>query len=179
MIWRTEIVGKHTRTVVVMFTHDMKCALDTLNRRRKDAAVDESNNYLFATQNGLGHLRGSDVVRKYSKLCKAKNPEFLRATRLRKHVATVSQIMNLQENELDVLAGFLGHDLKTHREYYRLPESTLQVAKVSKLLLKMEKGELGDLAGKGFDDIEVNSDEGKFTFGTINFDDGVTLGKGF
>ncbi|XP_045069612.1 uncharacterized protein LOC121559117 isoform X5 [Coregonus clupeaformis] len=57
---------------------------------------------------------------------------------------------------MDQLATFLGHDIRVHREFYRLPESTLQLAKVSKLLIAIEKGRLPYLQGKGLDDIEVN-----------------------
>jgi len=50
----------------------------------------------------------------------------------------------------------MGHDIKVHREFYRLPEETLQVAKVSKLLLAMERGELASLQGRNFDDVNVD-----------------------
>jgi hypothetical protein len=39
----------------------------------------------------------------------------------------MAQMLNLKENELDVLAGFLGHDIRIHREFYQLPEDTTQV----------------------------------------------------
>ena len=67
------------------------------------------------------------------------NPTSLSSTNLRKHIATMSQLANLKDNELDIVANFLGHDIRTHREYYRLPTSTIQVAKVTKLLMAMEK----------------------------------------
>ncbi|PIK37125.1 hypothetical protein BSL78_26039 [Apostichopus japonicus] len=66
--------------------------------------------------------------------------ELLRSTQLRKHIAAMSQVMALQDNELDVLANFLGHDVRAHRKYYRLPDATTQVAKVSKLLIALEGG---------------------------------------
>ncbi|XP_045068586.1 uncharacterized protein LOC123483143 [Coregonus clupeaformis] len=93
------------------------------------------------------------------KQCGAKNPEALTSTRLRKQVATLSTLLNLKENEMDQLATFLGHDIRVHREFYRLPESTLQLAKVSKLLIAIEKGRLPYLQGKGLDDIEVNPED--------------------
>lgn len=65
---------------------------------------------------------------------------------------------------MDQLATFLGHDIHAHREFYRLPESTLQLAKVSKLLIAMEKGKLSDLQGKGLDDIVINPDGTYFFF---------------
>ncbi|XP_038062636.1 uncharacterized protein LOC119733132 [Patiria miniata] len=158
-LWRVEIVGKRLRTVVVLFTAEIKTALDTLMNRRHEAGIDDSNAYLFSNQRGLGHIRGTDTLREHASKCKAKNPEFLRATRLRKHIATVSQVMNLQENELDLLASFLGHDVRTHREFYRMPESTLQVAKLSKVLLKMDKGDVQGLAGKRLKDVELDPSE--------------------
>lgn len=55
---------------------------------------------------------------------------------MRKHVSTV---LNLRDNEMDILAIFLGHDIIVHREYYRLPEGTLELAKVSKVLIALEQ----------------------------------------
>lgn len=46
----------------------------------------------------------------------------------------MSQILNLSNHELDQLATFMSHDIRVHREYYRLPESTIQLAKVSKYI---------------------------------------------
>lgn len=83
-------------------------------------------------------IRGCDVLRECSLKCGAKHPELLRSPKLKKHIATLSQILNLKDNELDILANFLGHDIRTHREYYRLPEESLQVAKMSKLLFTLE-----------------------------------------
>ena len=73
----------------------------------------------------------------------------------------MSQIINLKDNELDLLARFLGHDIRVHREYYRLPDETLQVAKVSKILIAMERGGKGLLPGQQLDDIIINPNEGK------------------
>ncbi len=86
-------------------------------------------------------------------------PHLLRSTGLRKQIATVSQVLNLKNNELDLLAKFMGHDIRVHRQYYRLPEETLQAAKVAKMLLLMEKGE--NVIGKNLDDIDVTITEGE------------------
>ena len=81
--------------------------------------------------------------------------ELLRLMQLRKHVATLSLILNLKNHELDQVAHFLGHDIHVHLEYYRLPEATTQLAKISKLLLAMDKGPLRSLQGKTLDEIEI------------------------
>uniref|UniRef100_A0A9J8A5I7 SET domain-containing protein n=1 Tax=Cyprinus carpio carpio TaxID=630221 RepID=A0A9J8A5I7_CYPCA len=130
---RVEIRGKRSRMVPVLLTPDMIAAMDLLIKNRNECQVHTENVYLFARPCVLSHYRGSDCFRKYSKQCGAKNPESLTSTRLRKQVATLSTVLNLKENEMDQLATFLGHDIRVHREFYRLPESTLQLAKVSKL----------------------------------------------
>ncbi|XP_071482137.1 uncharacterized protein [Diadema antillarum] len=87
----------------------------------------------------------------------AEHPENITSTQLRKHVATMSQILCLKDNELDVFATFMGHNIQVHiREFYRLPENTLQVAKIAKILLLMEKGQMNECSGMSLDSINVN-----------------------
>lgn len=54
--------------------------------------------------------------------------------------------MNLQNNELDVLARFLGHDIRAHREFYRLPENTIEIVKTGQLLSSLNERREGDSA---------------------------------
>lgn len=104
----------------------------------------------------LKSIRGPDAIRKHVRLSNVKYPESIYSTNLRKHVATLSQLVNLEKNELETLANFMGHDISIHRQYYHLPENTLQLAKCSKLMLLMEKGGVGEQHGKTLDEIEVN-----------------------
>jgi len=41
------------------------------------------------------------------------------------------QILDMTENELEMLATHLGHDVKTHKENYRLTHSTRELTTVS------------------------------------------------
>ncbi|XP_049457050.1 uncharacterized protein LOC125903907 [Epinephelus fuscoguttatus] len=133
----------------------MTKSLDFLiEQRSEDNDILDSNEYVFARQNSESHLRGSDCLRKYAAASGARKPETLTSTYLRKHVATMSQIMNLKENELDQLAKFMGHDIRVHREYYRLTENTLQLAKISKLLMAIELGTEA-YKGKSLDEIDL------------------------
>ena len=54
----------------------------------------------------------------YASQCSAECPEHLRTTKLRKHITTMSELLNLNENEIDILADYLGHDIRVHREFY-------------------------------------------------------------
>lgn len=158
--FRVEITSKRGNIVPVLLSAGMKTKIDKLVEMRH-FVISDSNTFLFPRVHygSRSHLSGCECLRKFATECGAKEPEKLRSTTLRKHIATMSQILNLQENELDILAKFMGHDIRVHREYYRLPEETMQVAKVSKLLLRMEKGGHGLSAGQTLDSIELEEDE--------------------
>ncbi|XP_071853449.1 uncharacterized protein [Apostichopus japonicus] len=175
VIWRVEIVGKRGRSVPVLITENVKCAVDELVKHRDAVGIEPQNLFVFAIPEGSTHyIRACDTLRKFSCACGAKKPELLRSTQLRKHIATMSQVMALQDNELDVLANFLGHDVRVHREYYRLPDATIQVAKVSKLLIALEGGS-GDpgqvLQGKSLEQLDLQENEEVATEGDYEQED--------
>ncbi|XP_053733868.1 uncharacterized protein LOC128766343 [Synchiropus splendidus] len=138
---RLVIRVKKAIKVPVLLTKEMTKSVDFLvMHRNEDNDILDQNGYVFARQNSKSHLRGSDCLRKYAAVCGAKRPEMLTSTHLRNHVATISQVINLKDNELQCLANFMGHDIHIHREYYRLTENTLELAKMSKLLMAIESG---------------------------------------
>ena len=55
----------------------------------------------------------------------------------------------------------MGHDIQVHREYYRLHESTLECAKVSKILAVVDKGSISEYIGKPLDEIDVDLNDSK------------------
>lgn len=156
---RVEIRGKRGRNVPVLLTKLMSESLDLLVTCRESAGVSRENKYIFSNNSPDGCIRGCDVLREFSMACGASNPETLRSTRLRKHIATITQIANLKRNELDMLAKFMGHDVEIHREFYRLPEETTQLAKVSKLLYALDTGKVSSLVGKKLSEIEIDPNE--------------------
>lgn len=44
------------------------------------------------------------------------------------------QILDMKENELGMLATHLGHDPKTHKEYYRLSSATVELTTVRTII---------------------------------------------
>ncbi|XP_041850858.1 uncharacterized protein LOC121646046 [Melanotaenia boesemani] len=152
---RVEIKGKRGRKVAVLLSPDMVESLTHLISRRLECGVLEENPFLFTRPNCLTPYRGQDCLRTYANECGAQRPDLLRSTQLHKNVATLSQVLNLKNHELDQVADFLGHDIRVHREYYRLSEATTQLAKMSNLLHAMEKGTFADLKGKTLEEIEI------------------------
>lgn len=87
--------------------------------------------------------------------CELANISAITATSLRKHIATIAQLISMGDKDLEQLSAHLGHEKSTHLNYYRKTDDKLQIAKVSKLLLLMEKQSIGDYRGKGLDEIDL------------------------
>lgn len=134
----------------------MLSAMELLAQTCEMCGVLKENIYMFARPGALSAYRGGECIQKFARESGTKNPEVLTSTRLQKHIAPMSQVLNLQENESDQLADFLGHDIRVHRRYYHLPQGTPQLAKMSKVLLVVEKGTLSQYKGQALDDIEID-----------------------
>lgn len=161
--------GKRGRPVPILLTPNVLKALDLLVKHREACGVLKDNIYMFARPEAMSHFRGSDCIREFAKLCGAKCPQALTSTRLRKHAATLSTVLNMTDTEMDQLANFLGHDIRIHREFYRLPEKTLQLAKISKVLMALEQGKLAEFHGKNLDEIQIDPDGVLFIFMSLPY----------
>nr|XP_022290881.1 uncharacterized protein LOC111102433 isoform X2 [Crassostrea virginica] len=164
---RVEIRGKRGRTVPILITPALERSIVLLNETREQAGVNKSNPYVFARSsfNSLNPVRSSDCLRKFAEESGVKNTQNLTSTKLRKHVATVSQILNLEKNDIEIMAGFLGHDIRVHRSFYRLPSDTLQIARMGTILTAFDNGEISKYSGMSLDeiaceDIKLGSEEG-------------------
>lgn len=68
------------------------------------------------------------------------------ATKLPKHLTTLTQLFDMSENDLEQLASFMGHTTGVRRGNYCLSDDVVQTARISKLVL-MEKGEAAHFKG--------------------------------
>lgn len=157
---RVEVRGKRGRKVPILLTERHRNHINLLNKKREHGGISPENNYMFPRPGeSKTPIRSSYVLKKFALASKAEKPQYLTSTSLRKHIAVITQLLNLKNNELDVVARFMGHDINIHREFYRLPDNTLELAKVSKLLLGMEMGKIAEWKGKSLDAIEVAADD--------------------
>nr|XP_043869657.1 uncharacterized protein LOC122759139 isoform X1 [Solea senegalensis]XP_043891037.1 uncharacterized protein LOC122775268 isoform X2 [Solea senegalensis] len=132
--------GKRGRKVPILLLDCTKSSIDFMIKMRSKVGILHENPFLFARIGTMTNIRGCDCLRKYAQECKASNPELLRSTKLRKHVATLCQLLHLDNQELEQVARFMGHDIRVHCDYYRQTDKTFQVAKIGKLLFAMEQG---------------------------------------
>lgn len=73
-------------------------------------------------------------MRRFSVESDIANPELLRGTYLRKHLATQAAFLDLDDTEVSDLVNFMGHADKIHREHYRIPVASREVNRVSRVL---------------------------------------------
>jgi hypothetical protein len=65
------------------------------------------------------------------------------------------QIAALAPNELKWLANHMGHEVSIHEAVYRLHDHTIELAKVSRLLMAVDDGTITAFRGKTLDDIHM------------------------
>lgn len=115
-----------------------------------------NNHYLFPARDSKKHLRGDTVLRIFTLRAGLAEPRNITRT---KYLATTCQLRNMLNNEFDWLARHMGYDILVHRNYYRLQQDAVELAKISKVLLLIEKGETHKVAGRSLDERDIN---GKF-----------------
>ena len=149
---RIEVRGKFGRKTALLLTKSMVENIDHILflQSKKDGKAFESP-YVFATLSGNRPYRTCDVIRYFCSEANVKNPAIFRSTNLRKHIATMTQCMELTERDQDLLAEFMGHDIRIHRKYYRLPMDILQKSKVAKFLLEANGQLQSDLSKESTD----------------------------
>ncbi|KAJ8950215.1 hypothetical protein NQ314_007967 [Rhamnusium bicolor] len=112
-------IGKGSRPVTILIPKKMFKYYSLLCKLRNESWFASGNTYFFTYPKSEHWIDACSVIRKYAGLCNAKYPELLTSCRLRKHIATVTQLLNLQENEIGQLAKFMGHTGRTHESFYK------------------------------------------------------------
>ena len=138
--FRIETTGKRGRRVPILLTEEMKKNMDVLLHHRNAAGVE--SDFVFTKVGSKNPIRGCDCLKLYAESAGLKQPELMTSTKLRQQLGTHCQVLGLAENTQDILATFMGHDIRVHRNFYRLPENVLQVAKVCKVLHAINSGNL-------------------------------------
>lgn len=161
---RISIRGKLGRTVPALLDYSLVQYMKTIIDMRKEAGVRKSNPYLFgiptSTSYSKKYLRACNLMRKFSEECGAAMPKTLRGTTLRKHVATYTAMLGIEENQVSDLANFMGHNKRIHKDIYRVPVPMRDVTDVSQLLQAAIGGdESNDEAANSSSDDQAENSE--------------------
>lgn len=136
---RFSIRGKQNlRDATVILDEMMLNAINLLIKNRKNAKIHPNNPFIFAvpgySSENHKYLRSCELMRKFSKECGAKMPKSLRATDLRKHIATYFVNHNINNLERTKIANHLGHTMAVHENYYHLINIAEEICELPQIL---------------------------------------------
>jgi hypothetical protein len=119
-----ETRGKRGWKVPIILTPELKTRIDLINSLRSAVGINEKNPYVFARayRDSVECLRGWDCLRCSALECEPKlqNPGAITSTKLRKYIATITQIHSnnyasfVTERTRDRLAGEAPWTRHTH-----------------------------------------------------------------
>jgi hypothetical protein len=85
--------GMGARRVPLILTPDVLSAMESLSKYRCECGIPDSNVYFFALPSANGHVNGWKAMGNIAKAAMLTNPELIHSTRLRKYIATVTQVV--------------------------------------------------------------------------------------
>jgi len=99
--------GVGGRRVPLILSPNVVSAMEVLAQKRESCHIPASNVYFFATPTTNGYINGWQVMQDVSVAAKLEHPQLIHSTRLRKYVATVSQVNIGPVNILKLIKKFL------------------------------------------------------------------------
>ncbi|GLV38510.1 hypothetical protein CBL_20401 [Carabus blaptoides fortunei] len=117
---RVQVRGKLRNGVPIVLTNFQVKIINLILKNLPRAHVCETNPYVFGRLS-KSFVRATDAIRQLTEESGVKEPEKLRSTTLRKQLSTQVQSLNLKDNELDDLAGSLGHDIRDTTQKPKVP----------------------------------------------------------
>lgn len=118
-----KIRGKKQNDLSILVSMKLKECIRLLIQFRPEMNISKFNKHLFAlpptAKSQIRYPSAYVLLRRFSTECGAEKPHLLRATKLRKHMATSCIQLNLSDAELNDLAGFMGHHIDVHKKFYR------------------------------------------------------------
>ncbi|XP_014676676.1 PREDICTED: uncharacterized protein LOC106816566, partial [Priapulus caudatus] len=148
--------GKRSRGVPVLIPEDLQAPLMYLAKSsvRESAEILSSNKLLFPNS-ARGCARAYDSLRTICAELNLKAPERITSVSMRKYCATLTQVLNMTEAQLQWVCDHLGHTKEVHLQHYRQMSGFLERVHISKLLLMQDMNLTGKYAGKSIDDIRL------------------------
>ncbi|XP_051173700.1 uncharacterized protein LOC127289663 [Leptopilina boulardi] len=161
---RFTIRGKKNRQVPVILSNIVVEGIELILKFRQTAGVPTNNEYIFGLPSksigDVKYIRACELMRKYTSESGISKPKSLRATKLRKQAATEAVAQELSDNSISMLAEFLGHSEKVHKDHYRQPvivRDVVQMASFFEEAMKVDDYSDSELDSEGnSDDSDIN-----------------------
>lgn len=155
-----KVRGKGNHLVPVLIPADLKEPLDFLasSTVRKQSGIPEANRYLFpvvSQKSGLNPARSYESLKKICTECSLAAPNRITSVSMRKYTATLTQMLNLDGNQLEWVCRHLGHSANVHQTHYRQMSDFIERVHVTKLMLVQDMNLTKKYAGKKLEDIDI------------------------
>ena len=132
--------GRSNALVPILFTEETVQGIKLLVANRAVMEIKEENDYVFAS--GDFYLRGWDTLQGITKKVEGlQSPHLITPTRARKYLATMLQLLDMNDAELTWLTNHFGHTKNVHHSWYRREDATIEVTRVAKVLEAVDHGE--------------------------------------
>ncbi|XP_028825579.1 uncharacterized protein LOC114784391 isoform X2 [Denticeps clupeoides] len=153
---RIEISAGEGRKISLLVPPSVLKSIESLVVKRMLCGIRYDNKHLFAQPRGTHYFKGADCVEDFAKDCGVQHPQVMRLPRLQMEVATLCRLLYLKE--VDHLTDFMGLDVKWHLVNECCNKETVQLAKLCKIFVMVERG-LQDCTGKSVDEIHICNNE--------------------
>ncbi|ESO84729.1 hypothetical protein LOTGIDRAFT_168393 [Lottia gigantea] len=152
-----EIRGKTGRKVPVIIPSECIKMLEFLSNPeiRLKSNINKENQYMFANT-GSGVIRAGESLNNVKERLELRGSSRILATNLRKHTATISQIVNLTDQELKNLCRHLGHTQRVHENHYRQTLGLVERIDIAKLMIMQEHNLIATYANKKLSEIQFD-----------------------
>ncbi|XP_069114279.1 uncharacterized protein [Argopecten irradians] len=127
-----QIRGKIGKIVPILVPEDAKTLM--ADDVRRAVGVKPWNNYVFANT-GDGVIRAYDSLKSICGELSLSAPEQITSVTMRKYIATLSQVIDMKDFELEWLCNLFGHTASIHKLHYRSTSGFIERVDIGKLML--------------------------------------------
>ncbi|XP_072232470.1 uncharacterized protein [Leuresthes tenuis] len=141
---RASVLGKRGRIQPLILPPHCESCLDLLLRTSPNVGVDPESPYVFSRpyHSPATPLRGTDLLRNLARASGAKNPGAMTATRVRRQVAILTQLLLLEEGEggaVKRLEDFLEHEYHVTQNCSSIIRDPALMGRVGRVVLYGER----------------------------------------
>lgn len=141
---RAGVLGKRGRIQPLILPPHCESCLDLLLRTSPNVGVDPESPYVFSRpyHSPATPLRGTDLLRNLARASGAKNPGALTATRVRRQVTILTQLLLLEEGEAGAvkrLEDFLEHEYHVTQNCSSVVRDPALMSRVGRVVLYGER----------------------------------------
>ncbi|KAJ8051073.1 Serine/threonine-protein kinase VRK1 [Holothuria leucospilota] len=140
-----KVPDKEGQMVPILLTPKIKKAVELLLTKRRVVNIHPNNPYIFAKWDRLMDGMKASTVLSTIAINVPLDIACLQNARLQKHVATISQIIAMQDKELDWLKSYIAYSLTGDIDFQNVQSSPSEMAKVVQLLCGNDSEDTQDI----------------------------------